>query len=91
MTAASRAARRAGAVERRTKRIVELGFTSERDYLIDRYLVREWPVSRIKAELEIGSAVLTQILDDADIKRRRPGGTKPALARWGRVAASESA
>jgi ROS/MUCR transcriptional regulator protein len=90
VTAPSRVTRRVRAVERRNRLIAELGFTSERDYLIDRYLDQGWPVSRIKAELEIGSAVLTEILDGAGIKRRRPGGTGPALARWGRVAASES-
>jgi len=72
------------AVDRRRDRIAELGFQSERDYLIDRYVVSQWPVSRIKAELEIGSATLTEILDMAGIKRRNPGGVLPALARWGR-------
>ena len=93
ITAASRAARRAGAAARRLSRVTELGFGSERDYLIDRYVVREWPVARIKAELEIGSSVLTEILDAAGVRRRRPGGRVPALARWSRGVdgASESA
>ena len=84
VTAVSRSARRAGAADRRRKRIAELGFESERDYLIDRYVLREWPVARIKTELEIGSSVLSEILDEAGIKRRRPGGAGPAFARWGR-------
>ena len=84
VTAASRVARRAGAAARRLSRIAELGFASERDYLIDRYVTREWPVARIKAELEIGSSVLTELLDAAGIKRRSPGGAGPAVARWSR-------
>src|SRR5437763_1703824 len=66
VTAASRIVRRAAAAARRRDRVAEFGFESERDYLIDRYVVREWPVARIKAELEIGSATLTEILDGAD-------------------------
>jgi hypothetical protein len=39
-------------------------------------------VARIKAELGIGSSVLTEVLDDAGIVRRQPGGAAPAHARW---------
>jgi hypothetical protein len=84
VTAASRGARRADAAARRHNRVTELGFESERDYLIDRYIVRQWPVARIKTELEIGSSVLTEILDAAAITRRKPGGAGPARARWSR-------
>lgn len=82
VTALSRDARRAAAIRRRRQRIVDLGFTEERDYLIDRYPRGLWPVAAIKAELEIGSATLVEILDGAGIKRRSPGGSAPARARW---------
>lgn len=84
VTAASRAARRTGAIDRRRDRIAELGFASEQQYVINRYLVRGWPVSRIKSELGIGSSALTEVLDAAGIERRRPGCAKPAAARWAR-------
>lgn len=90
VTAASREVRRAAAAARRLSRVTELGFGSERDYLIDRYVVRKWPVARIKAELEVGSSVLTVILDAAGIKRRRPGGAGPAVARWSRGAGAST-
>src|SRR5205807_417529 len=51
VTEESRGARRAAAIDRRRRRVADLGFDSESNYLIDRYVVREWPVSRIKAEL----------------------------------------
>lgn len=85
VTAASRAARRAAAIDRRRKRVAELGFVSEQDYLVDRYLVQEWPVARIKRELEIGSGVLAEIFEVAGIARRKPGGAGPAAARWNRA------
>lgn len=84
VTAASRDIRRMSAIERRSGRIAELGFASEQDYLLDRYVARAWPVSRIKAELGIGSSVLTEILNAAGIDRRKPGGAGPAIARWNR-------
>jgi hypothetical protein len=89
VTKASRAERRTMSVRRRLNLVTELGFTSERDYLLDRYLVREWPVARIKAELGVGSSVLAEILDAADITRRRPGGARPAVLRWSRRRAAQ--
>ena len=90
VTAASRSERRVSAIDRRRRVIADLGFASERQYLIDRYLAREWPVARIKAELGIGSSVLTEIFDAAGIERRRPGGLGPAVARWDRREARPS-
>lgn len=90
-TEPQRAALRAAAAARRLAKVHELGFTSERDYLADRYLTQRWPVSRIKSELQVGSATLTEVLDGAGIIRRRPGGAAPANARWERVRAHRSA
>jgi hypothetical protein len=84
VTATSREQRRRDAAARRQRLVRELGFDTERDYLLDRYVNLQWPVARIKAELGIGSSVLTEILDAAGIRRRAPGGAGPARARWKR-------
>ena len=88
VTAPQRTATRAQAESRRLERVRDLGFTDMRGYLLDRYMTQHWPVARIKAELQIGSAVLVEILDKAKIERRRPGGAAPARVRWDRATAS---
>ena len=71
-TAERRAALRDQAVARRRARMAELGFATERAYLLDRYVRREWGIARIKTELRVGSAVVPRMLDAAGIVRRPP-------------------
>lgn len=76
VTAEARERRHLQAVARRRERIRGLGFATERAYLRDRYLRRGWGIARIKAEMQVGSGVVEQLLDAAGIARRPPGGRR---------------
>ena len=74
VTTPQRDRRRASAATRRSARLQDLGFRTERAYLRDRYLRRGWGIARIKAELAVGSGVVERMLDDAGIPRRAANG-----------------
>lgn len=69
-----RALIRAAAEARRSQRVRELGFRSERAYLRDRYVRRGWGIAPLKAELGVGSGVVERMLNAAGIARRSAGG-----------------
>jgi transposase-like protein len=82
VTTPQRDRRRASSTARRSARLQDLGFRTERAYLRDRYLRRGWGIARIKAELAVGSGVVERMLDDAGIPRRAANGhpTRSATA-----------
>ena len=70
------------AAARLQTRLVELGFPDALPgYLTDRYLHRRRPVAELARELRVGNQRITQLLDEAGIARRRPGGAGPACGR----------
>jgi hypothetical protein len=74
VTETARRRRQDEAVRRRRERMRTLGFATERAYLRDRYVQRGWGIARIRAELQVGSGVVEQMLDAVGVARRAPGG-----------------
>ena len=78
--------RTAQAAQRRLQaRLAELGFAGDvYGYLAQRYTRDRWPVLAVARELGVGNVRIQQLLDDAGIVRRRPGGAEAASGRRAR-------
>jgi hypothetical protein len=70
-------------------RAVELGFTTLRDYLSDRYTTRAWTIPQLAGELGVGKHVVQRLLRTLMVARTRAPVSIAAAAARGRARSAE--